>query len=288
MPNKELNTYRDFADNLLCTLGEKISALFVGPDDFNVRYKTRTNLVTDIDCWMEDSIRAAITQQFPGHQVIGEETADDLVKQTGRTIGELCSTGHCWLVDPLDGTTNFVNSIPIYAISAALFINGQRSVGLVYDVSRKEMFSAIRGQGAFLNKQKITVAQKSEILDAVIGLGYPHTSIEEWGAFRDVYEMFLKETRAIRRFGSSTIEQCWVACGRLDGVFESFMRPWDVAAGSLILEEAGGLVRNCESMENGEFDVFGNSYLAANKSIFPEIFRLAQDALVILMKKHQQ
>ncbi|MCC6932807.1 MAG: inositol monophosphatase [Deltaproteobacteria bacterium] len=282
---KELNTYLHFADTLIRRLSQRVFELYDSDQDLHVNYKTRTNLVTDIDCWVEETITQEIKSKFPDHHVIGEESAEELVTNSGKSLGEMCSSGYCWVVDPLDGTTNFVNSIPIFAISIALFIDGHRTLGLVYDVSRKEMFSAMKGYGAFLNGKKISVGPKTEMLDAVVGLGYPHTSIDDWGSFRDVYEMFLKETRAIRRFGSSTVEQCWVACGRLDGVFESFMRPWDVAAGSLIIEEAGGIVKNCECLSSAEFNVFSNSYVAANKMLFPEFYRLSLDALEILKSK---
>lgn len=281
MKKTDLDKYLHAAEKVAREVGSKISSYLVSGSGVNVCFKSRTNLVTNIDYWSEDVIKKEILGQFPDHQLIGEESADIILSKSEKGLEELTAKGCCWLVDPIDGTTNFINNIPFVGVSLALLIDGQREVGVIYDVCREEMFSAIKGEGARLNNQPIRVGSKELLIDSIMALGYPHTSIEEWGAYREAYELFLKKSRAIRRFGSSTLEQCWVACGRLDAVFESYMRPWDVAAGSLILQEAGAIVKNCDSPDT-EFSPFCCSFVAANPKLFPELFTIGQDALNLM------
>lgn len=278
----ELEIFRNAAEKIAREVGTKISSYIISGSGIDICFKSRTNLVTNIDYWSEEVIKKELASQFPEHLVIGEESADATLSASKKTLEELTSQGYCWLVDPIDGTTNFINNIPFVGVSLALLIDGKRSVGVIYDVCRDEMFSAIKGEGARLNHQKIQIGAKELLIDSIMALGYPHTSIEEWGAYREAYELLLKKSRAIRRFGSSTLEQCWVACGRLDAVFESYMRPWDVAAGSLILEEAGAIVKNCDAPDN-EFSPFCCSFVAANPKLFSEVFKIGQDALDLMV-----
>ena len=196
-----------------------------------VTNKSSIDLVTEIDQQSEDFLTARILQKYPHHTIIGEENGT----QNGHTADLV------WYIDPLDGTSNYVHGLPIFSVSIAFSRQGQIELGVVYDPILDECFSAERGHGAFLNGQPIHTAQVQELLQAMLVTGFPydvhqtHTNIKE-------FTHFVLRAQAVRRLGSAALDVCYIANGRLDGYWEYKLRPWDVAAGILILEEAGGRV----------------------------------------------
>jgi len=274
-----IEQYLSFASNIAAHVGARIAKEMEEISKVHVSQKSPRDLVTEIDVWSEKTIVDAINSKWPSHIVVGEETHKALTAQKSLTLEELSMGENVWIVDPLDGTTNFVNAIPQVSVSIGLLQNGRRTMGVVYDVARKELFSAALGKGAFLNEKKICVSSKQRLEDSVIATGFPSDRTQRWERYRPAYETFIVQARAIRRFGSAALDQCWVACGRFDGFFEYSLKPWDLAAGSLIVEEAGGIVSNFSpSATASEFSIFGDSFLAAGAQLYPRMIRESQAA----------
>lgn len=226
-------------------------------------FKGERNLVTDIDKESEKLFKSLLKEKFPAIPVLGEEL--------GGEKGELY-----WLIDPLNGTNNFAHTFPIFAISVALIKDHNPILAIIYDPIHKELFSAIRGKGSYLNNRKIKVSEIKKLKHCLLATGFyyefqsqPDTNIEH---FID----FLYQCQGIRRTGSACIDLAWVACARLDGFWELGLNPWDMAAGYLIVEEAGGKV----SKLNGEkFDIYYPEILASNGLIHNEMIK-------VLTKRH--
>ena len=201
----------------------------------------RSNLVTDADEQSEKLIRSLIAQRFPSDAVLGEEAGvgsspaahlHDSNKQTSRGR---------WIVDPLDGTTNYAHGYPFFSVSIAYESDGQVVLGVVYDPVRDELFVAERGAGARLNGGRIAVSGRRELRDALIATGFPPIGPSDTPPLRPL-ELMMKNCQAVRRDGSAALDLCYVAAGRFDGFWESALHAWDVAAGGLIVEAAGGRV----------------------------------------------
>jgi myo-inositol-1(or 4)-monophosphatase len=189
------------------------------------------DLVTEIDHACDALIRAQLAEAFPQDALITEETFAE---------GQLDHLQRAWIVDPLDGTTNFAHGFPQFAVSIALVINGESVVGVVWDELRQEAFTAIKGQGAFLNGVPIQVSPCDQLAVALLSTGFPPNQTIE-----DHFQRFIRLTRAshgVRRAGAAALDLAYVACGRLDGFWEPHLAPWDVAAGALLVQEAGGHV----------------------------------------------
>lgn len=195
----------------------------------HIDMKGRINLVTEVDVASEALIRRMISERFPGHTIFGEENG---------SVGT--DAEYRWIVDPLDGTTNFAQGYPFFSVSIALEVRGQVVVGVVHDPTHRETFSAVRGQGACLNGQPIHVTDHAELEKALLVTGFPYDVSSSpdihLGLFRDL----VVRARGIRRDGSAALDLCYVACGRFDAFWELGLSPWDIAAGSLIVSEAGG------------------------------------------------
>ena len=216
--------------------------------------KSSIDLVTEVDVAIERMFRDLIAKRFPAHAVLGEEFGGSAT----------APAGPCWVFDPIDGTTNFAHGLPIFCSSLALEIDGVAEIGAIYDPNRKELFTAIRGGGAFLNGQPIRVSSATTIIDALLVTGFPydvHARVEEIvGLFRE----FVGRARAVRRLGSAAIDLCYVAAGRMDGFWERDLNPWDIAAGALLVTEAGGRVTG---LDGWPFTSRGRSVLASNHLI---------------------
>lgn len=188
-----------------------------------------TDLVTEVDQKSETAIRELILAKYPEHVVLGEEE------------GQQAYGSHRWIVDPLDGTLNYAHGFPFYCVSIALEIEGSLEVGVVLDTVRDELFYAVRGQGAFCNGRKINGSSEPTLRNAMLATGFSYEPEKIAGNVK-VFERMLHQARTVRRPGAAALDLCYVACGRLDGFWELTLKAWDVAAGVLIVQEAGGTV----------------------------------------------
>lgn len=209
--------------------GEELRRRFAEPRTGVGTKSSATDMVTDSDRVAEKLVMDVIATARPDDAVLGEES--------GLLEG---SSGIRWIVDPLDGTTNFLFGVPQFSVSIACEDGDGTLVGVVYDVPRDELFSGIRGAGAFCNQARIHVSAQRSLADALIATGYSYDATEREVQAR-MHERVLPRVRDIRRFGSAALDLCWVACGRFDGYYEAPCHPWDGAAGELIVREAGGL-----------------------------------------------
>ena len=175
-----------------------------------------------------------------------------------------------WVIDPLDGTTNFLHDIPVFAISIALMDGDEVVLGVVYELGQKEMFSAAKGDGATLNGKSIRVKQTTELKNTLMATGFPYYDFDRMQSFFKLLGSLFTKTRGVRRLGSAATDLAYVACGRFDGFFEYGLSPWDVAAGALIVQEAGGKVSDYSSGDNY---IFGKEILATSTAIYDELYR---------------
>jgi myo-inositol-1(or 4)-monophosphatase len=198
--------------------------------DIAIRHKGRVDLVTEMDHRSEDYILGQIRARFPEHEILSEES--------GLLDGH---ADHTWLVDPLDGTTNYAHGFPIFCVSIAYAHRGELTLGAVYDPSRDELFTAERGRGAYLNGRPIHVSEHAELVDALLVTGFPY---DTEGIRNNVglFARFATRAQSLRRLGSAALDLCYVACGRLDGYWETRIGAWDLAAGALIAQEAGARI----------------------------------------------
>jgi myo-inositol-1(or 4)-monophosphatase len=226
--------------------------------------KSTIDLVTDVDMAIERDFRALVAGRFPDHDVLAEELGGS---------GEV-PAGPCWVFDPIDGTTNFAHGLPIFCASVALEIDGVAEVAAVYDPTRKELFTAERGGGAFLNGRVIHVSSARELVDAMLVTGFPYDVHERVDEIVGLFGAFVGRARAVRRLGSAAIDLCYVAAGRLDAFWESDLKPWDIAGGSLIVQEAGGRVTD---MAGGGFRSRASSVLASNGLLHGSMLEVIDD-----------
>ncbi|MCX8085192.1 MAG: inositol monophosphatase [Calditerrivibrio sp.] len=226
-----------------------------------VEFKNTIDLVTEYDKKTEEFIIDQISKHFPGIPVISEE---------------LQPTSHhhlncCFYVDPIDGTTNFVHRFPFCAVSIGFFSESTK-VGIVYNPIIGELFHAVKSEGAYLNGNKISVSQESMLINSLIATGFPYSIIKENKKHLiEMLERVLKNTRGIRRAGSASLDLCYVAKGVFQGYYESDLKPWDVAAGTIILEEAGGTVTG---LNGNIYDIWSDFIVASNKHIHKDLLRL--------------
>jgi myo-inositol-1(or 4)-monophosphatase len=188
-----------------------------------------TNLVTEIDKKSEQLIISIIKKRFPHHDFLCEESGAAEVKSEYR-----------WIIDPLDGTTNFAHGMPVFSVTIGLEYKGEIILGAVYDPNQDELFTAEKGKGAWLNKRRIEVSKQSKLIESLIVTGFPYTVNQNPEPQLVHFKNFLVESQAVRRLGSAAIDLAYVACGRVDGFFEGYLKAWDMAAGVLLVTEAGG------------------------------------------------
>ncbi len=220
---------------------------------FHVDKKGTIDLVTEVDIECERMCRAILAERFPDHDILAEEMSRDPQQPSTST--------HRWVYDPLDGTTNYAHGLPIFCSSLALQIDGRTVVGAIYDPTRAELFTAERGTGAFLNGQRLRVSAAAELIDALLVTGFPYDVHKHTADLVTMFGAFLGRARAVRRLGSAALDLCYVAAGRFDGYWEQHLWPWDVAAGALIVAEAGGTVTG---MDGSDFDPAAAHLVASN------------------------
>jgi myo-inositol-1(or 4)-monophosphatase len=202
--------------------------------DVRVEKKGTIDLVTQIDRDVERGFRALIADRFPGHVVLGEEFEEPGQRESAPEF--------CWVFDPVDGTTNYAHGLPIFCSSLALEIRGEAVVAAVYDPTREELYTAVRDDGAWLNGARLRVSSATTLIDSLLCTGFPYTVQRDPAALVALFGEFIGRARAVRRLGSAALDLCYVAAGRFDGFYERHLQPWDIAAGALIVAEAGGTV----------------------------------------------
>ena len=224
------------------------------------------DLVTEIDLEVERMFRALIAERFPEHDVLAEEMGQT---RAGAT--------HRWVFDPLDGTTNYAHGIPIFCATVALEIEGVPTVAAVYDPNRRELFTAERGVGAWLNGEPLRVSSPATLIESVLVTGFPY-DIREPRRLQEtvgLFAAFLGHARAVRRLGSAAIDLCWVAAGRMEGFWEQALKPWDVMGGALIVQEAGGRVTG---LDGSPWDAHQGHVLASNGHVHDEMLAVVRSA----------
>jgi myo-inositol-1(or 4)-monophosphatase len=243
-------------------------------DELDVRSKSRNDFVSQVDEIAEQLIIESIHERYPGHAILGEET------------GKQGDHDYLWIIDPLDGTMNFLHGFPMFAVSIGLQVKGRMQVGVVYDPNRQELFTAIQGVGAQLDGRRLRINQKRELDGALIGTGFPYRENERW------MEQYLNQFRAVmniagdvRRPGSAALDLCYLACGRMDGFWEFGLQPWDIAAGSLILREAGGMISSMT--DDGDYMETGN-VIAGPPKVHAELEKLLKPFLGPVMAETEK
>lgn len=235
---------------------------------FSINKKGTIDLVTEVDLECERMCRAVLAERFPDHDILGEELSSG--------PAQVASSHYRWVFDPLDGTTNYAHGLPVFCASLALEIDGQAVAGAVYDPTRKELFTGERGAGAFLNGTRLQVSETGTLLDALLVTGFPYDVHQKLQPLIAMFGAFLGQARAVRRLGSAALDLCYVAAGRFDGFWESDLHPWDVAAGIILVREAGGYVTDFRGRGAVES---GKQILAANDQLHSKLHKLVASAL---------
>lgn len=229
--------------------------------NFSIEYKTNlSNLVTEIDKKSEETIIDFVKKEFPTHSVLAEETGS-----------HKAGSEYLWVIDPLDGTSNFAHGLPIFAVSIGVQKNGKTICGVVYDVMRDEIYSAEKGSGSFRNGEKLQVSSNYDIRKSMLVTGFPYNVAENPDHVFERFIEFMKNARAVRRLGSAAIDMCYVAAGVFDGFWEVSLHPWDVCAGNLIVEEAGGIITN---FAGEKIDIYSKQLLATNKKVHEKMIEI--------------
>ena len=232
-------------------------------DRLKVVTKQNNDFVSNVDHMAEEVIIATIKEAYPDHGILAEESG---------TQAE--DSEYQWIIDPLDGTTNYLHGFPQFAVSIALKYKNRLVVGVIYDPVAQELFVASRGNGATLNDKKIRVTNHKGLHNALLGTGFPYYDQSYLDTYLETMKEFIQKTAGLRRPGSAALDLAWLAAGRIDGFWEFNLKAWDIAAGALIVREAGGIVSDFENkegyLENGDI-------IAAAPKVFPEMIKIIQE-----------
>ncbi|MDF1795801.1 MAG: inositol monophosphatase family protein [Coxiellaceae bacterium] len=207
-------------------------------ESVTVSQKKANDFVSSVDKLVEEEIINCIRQNYPNHAILAEEG------------GKYDGDEHCWIIDPLDGTCNFLHGVPHFAVSIAVQKDNKLIAGVIYDPVRHELFTAARGEGARLNDVRIRVSKHDKLENALLGTGFPFKSHELFEAYQQNFQKLFLQVSDMRRAGSAALDLAYVAAGRLDGFWEMFLEPWDMAAGILLIREAGGMVTDLQGGED--------------------------------------
>ena len=234
-------------------------------EQLRVTHKGHNDFVTEVDQAAEKAIVDVLRQAYPDHAILAEES--------GASSNLHKDSENVWIIDPLDGTTNFIHGFPQYAISIGLQQRGQITQAVVYDPTRNELFTASKGAGAFLNDKRIRVAKRDKLADALIGTGFPYSDLSGLDEYVKLFHVMTEKSAGLRRPGAAALDLAYVAAGRLDGFFEKNLKPWDIAAGSLLITEAGGLVGDF----HGESDyLYKGNVIAGSAKIFSQMINRSE------------
>lgn len=244
--------------------GSIINRASLDLDGIKVGAKGLNDFVTEVDHAAEAVIIKTLLEAYPQHAILAEESG----KEHGNQQSE-----YQWIVDPLDGTTNFIHGLPVYAVSIALAHRGVVQQAVVFDPTRNDLFHASKGRGAYLNDRRLRVSRRTRLGDALVGTGFPFRKGDNFQRYLKLFEAVMQQTAGVRRPGAASLDLCYVAAGWYDAFFETGLSPWDVAAGSLIITEAGGLVGNF----TGEADfLHQRELLAGTPKIYAQLVSLLQ------------
>jgi myo-inositol-1(or 4)-monophosphatase len=234
-------------------------------DLLKVTKKQHNDFVTEVDQAAEAAIINVLGGAYPDHAFLAEES--------GASANLHDEHEYVWIIDPLDGTTNFIHGFPQYCVSIALQYRGQITQAVVYDPTRNDLFTATKGAGAYLNEKRIRVSRRDKLADGLIGTGFPFRDMQGLDEYLRMFKLMTQHCAGMRRPGAAALDLAYVAAGRLDGFFEKTLKPWDIAAGSLLIAEAGGLVGNFA----GESDYLHHGdVLAGNPKVFAQMVSLLE------------
>lgn len=255
-----MNPFLNIATQAARAAGSFILSQQENIGQLNIEYKGTNDYVSEVDKHAENIIIQTIKKYYPEHQIFAEESG---LENSSDHTSEVR-----WIIDPLDGTTNFLHQFPQYCVSIAVEVKGRLEHAAIFDPTRDEMFTASRGQGAKLNDFRIRVSPQKTLENALLATGFPYHDFSYIDAYMESFKTFMTSTAGIRRPGSAALDLAYVACGRVDGFWEMNLKPWDIAAGALLVREAGGLSTDFKGGD--EFLKHGN-IIAANPKIFKEM-----------------
>jgi myo-inositol-1(or 4)-monophosphatase len=227
----------------------------------DIKKKGFNDLVTYVDKNSEKRLIEGLQKILPGSGILAEES------------GETAKKEYTWVIDPLDGTTNFLHKIPCFAISIGLHKNDYPILGVVNELNHKECFSAVKGEGAKLNGKAISVSPQKKMEDSLIATGFPYNDFKQQGEYLKLFADLMKCSQGIRRIGSASVDMCYVACGRFEVFYEYGLKPWDISAGTIIVEEAKGKVTD---FYGGTNHIFGRTIMASNNKLHGPFSRVLQ------------
>ncbi|GAC1420313.1 MAG: inositol monophosphatase family protein [Burkholderiaceae bacterium] len=232
-------------------------------DRVTITEKNPNDFVTDVDKAAEQAIISVLHQAYPEHAFVGEES--------GPSANMHDEHEHVWIIDPLDGTTNFIHGFPQYCVSIALQQRGQITQAVVYDPSRNDLFTATKGAGAYLNDKRLRVTRRDKLAEALIGTGFPFREMSGLEQYIEMFRIMTPRCAGLRRPGSAALDLAYVAAGRLDGFFEKGLKPWDIAAGSLLVTESGGIMGTFK----GDSDyLYKGDVIAGTPKVFGQMISL--------------
>ena len=231
-------------------------------DLLNVSRKSHSDFVSEVDGAAEEAIIKVLLDAYPDHAILAEESG---------TRGDQEKSEYQWIIDPLDGTTNFLHGFPKYGVSIALMHRGVLNQAVVYDPTSNDLFVASRGRGAYLNDQRIRVSKRTRLADSLIGTGFPFREFSHIDAYLSMFKDLIPRTVGIRRPGSAALDLAYVAAGRYDGFWEIGLSPWDIAAGCLLITEAGGLVGD---LEGNDTQLQSGNIVAGNPKVFGQLLQV--------------
>ncbi|MEE9446761.1 MAG: inositol monophosphatase family protein [Arenicellales bacterium] len=234
-------------------------------DQIKIEKKGRADYVSEIDRQAEKIIIETIHAAYPDHGILAEDSG---------ISGDKNKSEHEWIIDPLDGTTNFLHGYPVYSVSIALRVKGELTVGIVYDPSRDELFSASKGKGAHLNNKRIRVSPTSHFSDALLATGFPYNDMNYLEPWMASFKSLVPHVAGVRRAGSAALDLAQVACGRFDGFWEFGLKSWDIAAGIILIQEAGGF--SCD-MKGDQRMLDTGHIIAGNAKLFKRLQTLVKE-----------
>lgn len=238
-------------------------------DLLKVETKQPNDFVTEVDRKAEAAIIETLRETYPQYGILAEESGETPAKGSG-------DAEYRWIIDPLDGTTNFIHGLPQYAVSIALAKGGSLEQAVIFDPNRNELFTASKGGGAFLNDRRIRVSKRSKLQDSLIGTGFPYRMFEHIDTYLAIFKELAQKTAGQRRPGAASLDLAYVACGRYDGFWEFGLAPWDMAAGALLIAEAGGLVSD---MRGEATYLASGNIIAGTPKVFAPLLNIIQEKL---------